>query len=41
MAVLSVKGKASVEHFPAGTDQEFVQQLDQARTPDRDVASVT
>ena len=26
-AVLSVNGKASVEHFPAGTDQEFVQQL--------------
>jgi hypothetical protein len=26
-AVLSVNGKTSVEHFPAGTDQEFVQQL--------------
>jgi hypothetical protein len=26
-AVLSVNGKTSVEHFTAGTDQEFVQQL--------------
>lgn len=26
-AVLSVNGKASVEHFPAGTEKEFMQQL--------------
>lgn len=26
-AVLSVNGKTNVEHFPAGTDQEFAQQL--------------